>query len=69
MSRYRTLSERKAARERYRNEAVASAEMKGKSLTCQYVSGDMDHPNHQLCKGELPGNSGCLCRCHDRDFS
>jgi hypothetical protein len=20
---------------------------------------------HQMCKGEEPGNSGCLCMCHD----
>lgn len=20
---------------------------------------------HALCKGEEPGNSGCLCQCHD----
>jgi hypothetical protein len=61
----RTLAERKAARQKIREGAIKRAEHLGMTLRCQTLADDMDHPNHALCRGEEPGNAGCLCRCHD----
>lgn len=60
-----SLSERKALRQRMRQDAIDRAEQLGKTFRCQSLAGDLDDPGHQACRGEDPGNSGCLCRCHD----
>lgn len=62
----RSLAERQAARARYRQEAIARAEGMGLTLRCRDLLDDMDNPEHGLCRGEDPGGSGCLCRCHDK---
>lgn len=69
MTRYRTLAERQAARLLIREAAIARAERAGLTLRCDSLRGNMDDPGHRACRGEEPGNSGCLCRCHDRKFS
>jgi hypothetical protein len=66
---YKTLAERVAARQRYRETAIAKAAMIGLSARCAYSSNDLDHTDHQLCQGEEKTGAGCLCHCHDRDFS
>lgn len=60
-----SLAERIAARNRYREQAIAQAERKGLTLRCQDLLDDMDNPDHRLCRGEDDGGAGCLCRCHD----
>jgi hypothetical protein len=35
----------------------------GLTLRCQRASAG--HDDHRLCRGEMPGNTGCLCSCHD----
>jgi hypothetical protein len=62
----RTLAERQAARQRIRAAAIVRAERTAMTMRCADLQYDMDHPNHSLCQGEDPGNSGCLCRCHDK---
>lgn len=61
-----SMAERREARQRIRARAIAQAERLGLTLRCRMVMDDMDSPEHQRCQGEEPGNSGCLCRCHDR---
>lgn len=65
MSSRKTLPERKAARERIREHALAQAERTGLTIRCASLLDDMDNPDHGLCRGETPGGAGCLCRCHD----
>lgn len=67
--RYKTLAERVAARQRYRETAIARSLVMGLTTRCSVLAGEMDHPNHQLCQGEAKNGSGCLCRCHDKGFS
>lgn len=60
-----TLSERVARRQHYRDQAIRRAERTGLSARCAASLDDMDSRDHELCRGEDPGGSGCLCRCHD----
>jgi hypothetical protein len=60
-----SLAERQAARQRYRDQAIARAALLGVTSRCQVLADDMDNPDHQLCRGESRGGAGCLCRCHD----
>jgi hypothetical protein len=65
MAETKRASERQAQRARYRARAIASAERMGVTQRCASLLDDMDNPGHRLCRGEDPGNAGCLCRCHD----
>ena len=58
---------REAQRQRYLDRAVQQAALAGVTLRCRRVASDLDHPDHQVCRGEGPGGAGCLCRCHDRE--
>lgn len=58
-------AEREAERQRVREKAADRAELVRMTLRCQYLQHDLKDPGHQMCRGESPGNSGCLCRCHD----
>ena len=60
-----SLAGRDAARSRYRDEAIRAAALKGMTMRCQGLQHDLLDPDHRLCRGEQPGNAGCLCRCHD----
>jgi hypothetical protein len=57
--------EREALRKRYLDKAVASAAKTGLTGRCKRVLADLASPDHRLCRGENPGGTGCLCRCHD----
>jgi len=59
-----SLAEREAMRRKYRDKALAQAARMGVTLRCRRHLDDLDHPDHQLCRGELPGGAGCLCCCH-----
>ena len=60
-----SLAERQAARQYYRDQAIARAEQMGVTIRCQVLADDMDNPDHQFCRGESRNGAGCLCRCHD----
>jgi hypothetical protein len=60
------LEQRQAMRQRYLDKAASNAERMGLTARCKRVVSDLDHPDHQVCRGEDPGGAGCLCRCHDR---
>jgi hypothetical protein len=60
-----SLAERKAQRQAYIDRAIQSAKLTGMSLRCQGLQYDLRHLGHQICRGEDPGNGGCLCECHD----
>jgi hypothetical protein len=57
--------EREAQRQRYIDGAVARAKLMGLTVRCQLLQEDLDDAGHRDCAGEVPGNAGCLCRCHD----
>lgn len=59
------LEKRKALRQRYLDKAIAQAAKMGLTGRCKRVLDDLNHPDHLICRGEQPGNAGCLCRCHD----
>ncbi len=61
-----SLPEREALRQRYLDKAIAQAARMGVTGRCRRVLGDLDSPDHQLCRGEAPGGVGCLCKCHDK---
>jgi hypothetical protein len=66
----KTLAQRRAARQRYRDNAIARASVMGMSARCAYLASDPDNPDHGLCMGEDKRvGAGCLCRCHDKDFT
>lgn len=50
-------ADRAALRQHYRDRALAHADRTARSLVC--VQG-----NCGRCRGEEPGNPGCLCECH-----
>jgi hypothetical protein len=59
------LEEREAAREKYRTAALASAARMGVTVRCRDLP--EGHPDHQMCRGEDPNGTGCLCKCHDTE--
>ena len=60
-----TLAEREELRARYREAAIAEAALMGMTIRCRNLQHDLADSGHRMCQGERPGNSGCLCRCHD----
>jgi hypothetical protein len=60
-----SLEKRQQLRKHYLDAAVARGEKMGLTLRCQRVADDLASPDHQSCRGEQPGGTGCLCRCHD----
>ena len=59
------LEERLELRQRYLDKAVTQARRMGVTGRCRRVLDDLEHPDHQLCRGENPGGTGCLCPHHD----
>lgn len=48
--------------------AKVQASQAGRSLTCirgMQAWGETAAGLHGACRGEEPGNGGCLCECHD----
>jgi hypothetical protein len=61
-----SLAQRNVLRERYRHAAIAQAASRGLTERCRIATLGLSEPSaHQMCRGEMPGNSGCLCLCHD----
>jgi hypothetical protein len=63
-------AEREAKRQSVRDaaiaRAVAEAERMFMTARCHLaVRSDWGPEFHAPCRGDVPGNSGCLCRCHD----
>lgn len=65
------LADREDLRSRIREEALARAALTGLTFRCQLAIQRTDQSDpltvaeHLFCRGEEPGNAGCLCICHD----
>jgi hypothetical protein len=61
-----TLAERQAERQAYRDRAIRQANELGRTQRCRWAAqfGPPEY-HHEQCRGEQPGNRGCLCECHD----